>query len=677
MNIHALPAIPLLISYVIGISCYQYLTHLSLLGIGLLTLVAFVLLFVLSKLSIVFKHIGRVRSLLLCFAVVALGYCLTYLHDVRNNPSFYQHHINQARQVVLIIKETPVEKNKTFLIPANIIAYKSDSSYNLSRGKVNVYFYKDDSIEDFKVGDTLVLPAKIVPITYNKNPFSFNYAQYFAYQQLYYQGFYAVKDILYKSESNNQPSFIARSRQHFLHILNRNIADTTTKSIITAMLLNERALLHEDIWKSYAQTGIVHIISISGMHIQIFLSILLLALAWIKNNKYRWIKYLVAFIIIWFYIALTLFPPSAVRAGIMFSITALGIVLQKQENSINSLGFAALLMLLIQPYWLFNLGMQLSFLCMLAIFLFYKPIKNLVYFPNKWIRTTWEGIALSLAIQILVAPLVIYYFQQFPLFVFIVNIPAAIFSTIVMWGSIIIMLLGGIINMSWLGAVLAFITKYFNDMVGWIALHTPNALSQFSLDKLGMVLLSLVLLTWAYYALYYRNKKSFSIACLATLLFMVNTLVLFQHMRRQERLVVYQIANQSLVQIIKGNKAVLYTNDSTQAYQKPLNIPQLYWRIQEIQAITQPNASFTIASKSALLLTHAIQDSVAVDMVIMGNNTPYAPSEIAQKIKTKLIILDSSFPRWKAQKYLEERKENDPMIYSVSLQGAYLYPPLE
>src|SRR5690606_238740 len=117
--------------------------------------------------------------------------------------------------------------------------------------------------------------------------------------------------------------------------LDRHIPDQDTRALTAAILLNRRAHLEDGLLQAYSATGITHIIAISGMHVSLLFGLFLILLKWIRHKKHEWIKYLLAIPIVWGYILLTGLPPSAVRAGIMFSFLAFGIALRKSANPIN------------------------------------------------------------------------------------------------------------------------------------------------------------------------------------------------------------------------------------------------------------------------------------------------------------------------------------------------------
>jgi competence protein ComEC len=673
MRWQTIPAWPLLICLTIGILSYNFFNS-TLLGytfhLALCILSFITTIYICRPKRNVFKSIFVLRDCCVLCGFYGIGFISSYHTDIHNNNYFYGKNIDSATYFVVQLQSTPIPKNKTFLLEGNVIQSILPHTHSESSGKIQLYIYKDSLVHKLKGNEILIIPNKLSKIHWNKNPYSFNFERYASYQNLYYQSFLSIKE-LQIIDRKEALSSLQQHRKFFLNILDKNILDSTTASITKAMLLNERNTLQDDIWKIYASTGVVHIISISGMHTQIFLWIILFMLSFIKHKKYNWIKYVIASILVWYYIAITQYPPSAVRAAIMFSITSLAIILQKEENHINSLGVAGLIMLLVNPNWIYHLGMQLSFLCMLSIYIFYKPVVNLIYLKNPILRKLWEGVALSIAVQYLVAPIAIYYFHQFPLFVVLANIPASIYASILMIGALIIFLLGAFINVSFIGEVLHFCTYGFHKIIGTLAEATPSFLSQFGLDVLDTILLSMALLTTALGIFIYKNKRWIISGSMLLAVFLVS--VLFQKFNslNQEKLIIYQANQHSLIQIVKSNTSYIYTDFEHQiAHDKYLLSPKLHWNI-KLQDIALPqNAIIKLNRYKVAILDNVIPEKTTIDIIILTSTFDKNIDTLYKTLQPKIIILDSSFPRWKAQKI--KNTYFDISIHAVSIDGAFM-----
>lgn len=679
MKWHRIPIWPLLLGILAGILSYQAIPKIYWSPISVV--LALLLIAALFFCAILPKSISGSRQVLrnisVLLTMVMVGYFNAYYSDIWNASNYFGNHIDSASHFVVKTQDHPIAKNKTYLLPVTVQASVVGNKLIPATGNLQLYIYKSDEVTTLRKDQLLTIPNTLVPISNSNNPFSFNYKAYAAHQQLHYQAFYNINALIKTDTSSSAPSLIAKQRARVIESISSNVKDSTTASLMLAMLLNERTMLHKDIWEAYSTTGIVHVISISGMHVQIFLSILLALLFWIKNKKYKGLKYLLANVVVWYYIILTEHPASAVRAGLMFSITTFALLLEKEENPINSLGVAGFIMLLINPNWLYNLGMQLSFLCMLSIFIFYKPIYRLLSFEKIWLQHLWQGIALSIAVQVLVAPIAVYYFQQFPIFVLLVNIPAALYAYLLMVGGLVIAALAPLVSVVWLGEILTGVTAVFHKIVFFFAQHTPSFLSQFGLDAVDTLLLLSTTTLLTYGLLVYKSRHLAIIGGAIGMIFCVSILIQKWQANTQERLVVYQVANATCVQAIKGKQSYLYRQNIEENNVKHLLLPpQLHWNLNKKHLPLPANAVFKLKNNKVILLNAATTNSAPVDILILSAEAPFQPEVWSSGFGAKMLVLDSSFPRWKAQKWVKDLNNLNFAVYSVTLQGALVLPDI-
>ena len=145
----------------------------------------------------------------------------------------------------------------------------------------------------------------------------------------------------------------------------------------------------------------------------------------------------------------------------MFTCIALGKNYFKATAIYNSLAASAFLLLCYNPYFLWDVGFQLSYLAVVGIVVFQKPLYNLMYIKNKWVDKVWQLIAVSLAAQVFTFPICIYYFHQFPVLFLIANIIAVPLSGIILYAEI------GLLAFSWV----PFLGIWLGKLVGWMVWH--------------------------------------------------------------------------------------------------------------------------------------------------------------------------------------------------------------
>lgn len=191
--------------------------------------------------------------------------------------------------------------------------------------------------------------------------------------------------------------------------------------LLSGIVLGTKSSLDASFNEKLRDTGTIHIVVASGTNISIFAGIILFILInLVKAN--RRLAIAGAFIFIWAYIFFIGFQPPIVRAGIMASIVFVAGILGREGDSLRALFIAAAIMLLFVPSWLFDLGFQLSFLATLGIILLGKRFSQIGERIKRIPVLVRETLAMTLAAQVAVLPLIIYKFGSFPLISPLVNL---------------------------------------------------------------------------------------------------------------------------------------------------------------------------------------------------------------------------------------------------------------
>lgn len=196
-------------------------------------------------------------------------------------------------------------------------------------------------------------------------------------------------------------------------------------ALITSVSFGYKDELDKDHRELMSSLGISHAISISGLHLVLIYSVLKLLL----GGK---LSLIVALI----YVVFSGASAPAVRAYIMIVILNLGDVVKRNYNPLAALSLSGIVLLLIKPYYIYNLGFVLSFLATLGIILFNKNLNKKLYRFPKFVRNT---IAISISAQLLTLPIIILYFNEISLNFIIGNIIIIPFINIlVVMGNILI-----------------------------------------------------------------------------------------------------------------------------------------------------------------------------------------------------------------------------------------------
>lgn len=625
--------------------------------------------------------VPKLSTLSLFLCVLFAGGLLRQQHDIRNNPAWYGHQIAKAEAFLLRASGNPERKAKTVFIPVDISMKKMDNRWVPATGSLHLYLYIKDSMPEISVHTEMIIPNKLTPVQSSGNPFAFDYADYLRRNNILHQAFLSPDEV-WVSPVKTKPGWMAGLRGGLMESMERNIPDSTTVALIEATLLNERTLLQNEVWQAYSVTGIAHIVAISGMHVSMLFGILLFLLKWIRSKRLEWVKYFIALPLVWLYIVLTGFPPSAVRAAVMFTLLAIRIKVHGEQNNINILAATAFILLVYNPEWLYDTGMQLSFSAVLSIFIFYRPIRSLVRPENKIALYLWETIAVSLAAQILVFPLVIYYFHQFPVWVLPANIPAVCYSFLLMTGALLLFVLDTLsVPVSGLGEALIYMTHGFHQIIFFFAAHTPAFMRQFFIGKADFWLLMLAV---AGFSIYLLKQKSALLLSGIGLLCLLTGSFIFQDLRalHQERIVVYNNANAALIDFFSGKKhepvALPDSVLAAKTFRYNLLPARLGYRAMQPLPGIRKDQVWHIRNKTIVYLNHnyRISDKAVfpADYLILSNNCDYNPQFWKHVFLPEEIILDGSFPRWKAKKWEAFLSNAGIAVHNVSREGAWVFP---
>ncbi len=307
--------------------------------------------------------------------------------------------------------------------------------------------------------------------------------------------------LLEEGQGNPALSLVHRLRGS----LSRSLASTLPEpqaSLAQALVLEIRDRVPDDVTGSFRDTGTSHLLAISGLHVAVVLGIVLTASAGLLGRR-RNLYLLVPLGTIWLYAVLSGFSPSVERAAIMASLYLAAVALGRQRSAFPAIGFAASLMVALDPEILYDISFQLSFTAMAGILLMWRPLESLlvsllerVVKPRGWRETmvhwTIASLAVSTAAVLATLPLLAFNFQR----IAFLGIPA----TLLAMPAIPFLLMASLAT-----AVLGLVAPLLGQPVGWIAwlplsylLGLVDILARLPKTVLHMETVP-GLLVWAYY----------------------------------------------------------------------------------------------------------------------------------------------------------------------------------
>ncbi|MCW3101866.1 MAG: ComEC/Rec2-related protein [Bacteroidetes bacterium] len=633
-----------------------------------------------------------VFGLVINILLLALGYRLT----VSNTEKFSASHVSKlanGKSVVLArLLQSPLEKDRSYKMVVELALLKDGAEWKELSGKVMLYLEKDQRAAALKYGDEILVQGTFNEIAGPQNPGEFNYRQFLALHNVYEQC--SADKQHWLPAGRNSGNCILRSsyalRDRLLNILKTDNIEGDEFAVGAALMLGYADKLDAEILSAYSGTGALHVLSVSGLHVAIVYVVfnwLLFFLDKVKRGNI--LKAVILILLLWFYSALTGLSPSVLRAATMFSFIIIAKAFNRYTNIYNTLAASAFVLLAIDPFLVMEVGFQLSYIAVIGIVYLQPKISALSEPENKLIEQAWSITAVSIAAQIATFPLGLYYFHQFPNYFLLSNFIVIPVSTLIIYLGIALFALTGVpVVSTYLAAGFGKCVWLLNASVkmigGWpYALQEGISISATETWMLYAIILFLV-------AYLVRPKVMYLFAGLsAILLFLCMQAMEQQHEYSQHRMVVYNIAKTSAVDLIDAKSNVLLTEPSLAQNEKALSfhIKQNWWKlgINAPVIVTKDFSSEQICiqnnwilfnNRKIVIVSGAApvkkwRQPVKVDFLIVSKNAETGIAELLKSYDPEQIIFDSSNSNYRLEKWKKECEALARTYYSVKDSGAF------
>lgn len=291
-------------------------------------------------------------------------------------------------------------------------------------------------------------------------------------------------------------------------------------SILKSMIVGDKVAIDKDTKNNFVNSGLIHILVISGLHIG-FCAAIFLFIFKIFGFKLKYV-YLLTIPTLFFYTLMTGANPPAVRASIMASCVLIAFILDREPLIYNALSLSALIILIINPQSLFTASFQLSFFATFGIVYLYPKFKLAFGFiRNKFLSFVWDVACVTLSAQFALIPILIYYFGKISVVSFILNLIIVPLVPVIITLSLIFYTFSFV--SSYAAASTAFILTYFLKFILCIIKYS----SQLSFAVVYAAVPGLIKIIFYYFAFYImleykKNKKLLLCVAFAALFFYVN-----------------------------------------------------------------------------------------------------------------------------------------------------------
>ena len=554
------------------------------------------------------------------------------------------------------------EKESSYKTVINIDSLIDERSQCVAAsGNLLVYLQKSNSVKDLQIGDKVLFSLRYKETDKPRNPGQFDYRKFLAYKYIYHQSYQKTGQIVVVRKRQKFPvKRISNAIAVWVQaILKKYIPGKEQFALADGIFLGQRNDIDNGLYNAFAYTGILHILSVSGLHVGIVYALLAFLLSFIpdRNSCIRIAKFIFITGFIWLFAFVTGSGSAVVRSAILFTLVNYGQIKNEYTDSINLLCGAALIQLLIDPLQLYDIGFQLSYLAMLGIFLLYKRIYSLFYNPNKILDWTWKLWATSLAAQVFTLPLSIYYFGNFPTYFLVTNIFAIPLSTLILWISMALIPFSGVPFMATItGKIDSWIISLFIKLTLIVSNLPLGKLCNLFVNEMQVILLFMAIGLFCFYLLR-SNIKALTVSLTFFLVVICISMVYTIQEQNRDEVVFYSIPKQWVLAYNNGKKQALISSETIPGKQFNFSIKNSFrpFRINEMTQIilSQPldsgpvkytNNLLCIADKTFYFLEKQnsrkhFQIPLTIDYLILSGNVYLDTGNVRKNFQYKELLL--------------------------------------
>ena len=602
------------------------------------------------------------------------GMILVYENDTTNHTNYFEKNLKNTSKVILAIDKVLKPGNYHHKYVADVVQVDSKKTI----GHVLLNIEKDSTPLLFHTGDLVFLKNKFQDIKSSLNPHQFNYKNYLAKQGIYQQ-VYATKQelLLLDQTSTSFLGFIAALRLKIQQSLQQYDFSEDELAVMNALLLGQRQEISKELSDNYSKAGAIHILAVSGLHVGIILLILSFVLKPLERvNKGKLIKLVLVILFLWFFAVLAGMSASVTRAVTMFSAIALGQFFNKRNAVEHSLIFSMFIILLWKPLFLFDVGFQLSYTAVFGI-IWVQPVLYQLWKPTFFIVDKgWQLISVSVAAQLGVLPISLFYFHQFPGLFFISNLIIIPFLGVILGLGLVVLVL------SYVSILPVFLEGFYGDVISilnkvvtFVARQEKFLFSEISFSVIKMIFFYLLIILGFQLFLKLNTKRCFLF--LGSILAFQCVFILEKYtIAQKSELIVFHKSKNTIIGKRKGSSFEVYhsmdslqissqkllinykvgENISSQNYHKLSNL--MYYK-KQVVLIIEKDGLYDIKELNSPIVV--LRESPKINL-----------QRLAEKLKPAIIIADGSNYKSYIENWKATCKNLKIPFWTTYNQGAYI-----
>ncbi len=573
------------------------------------------------------------KAILYILIALASAILLLFRISLSNSPQI--DFVMQDVPAVFIGKvEKIISEKDTF---ASIIARGNIKSAELSEIKnSNVMITISKKANEkifFNIGNEIIADLKISPPQKKVLPNDFDGIFYAKYNEIQWFAKSNINKINIRNNSKNLLYYTKDINEKVSNQIDKLFYESYTP-ILKALIIGNKSELTEETKTTFSNTGTAHVLAVSGLHVGIISSIIILFLNAFENRK---IKFAIFFVLILAYIAVTGFSPSVVRAGIMAVFVYFVYAMERRPNMLNILSLALMLMIFVDPLMIYTPSFQMSALSLLGITLLYPILNNnlqrIFFYPKSIIiKRIINSIAITLATSILVSPLVASYFKVYSIVSPLANLIIIPLFSLIMVFAIISLILSVIyfpIGSFYATSVdaLLYLALKINEGANWIQIHIPF------IDNYEIVI-SLLISSVIIYLFISNSSQKYIFRSVVSVVAIILIFVIVKNYENPSNVKIYPLKQVVIAEIpLSEDETYFYIAD-----RKIINKPYPLNKVIEYLSIKKQNITVGITGPLGLATVQELQKNKKVNIQILGKRD--------QKSIEKLFKLNTDFAKY-------------------------------
>lgn len=600
---------------------------------------------------------------------------LVYTSNTANKSSYYGRYLknDSANYFIASICDLPIEKEKFIKCKLQISEIKTDSGYRKSEGTIFGYFKKGNYNPKLKVGATLIIKTKLIPIDEPKNPYEFDYKSYLYNKQIYHTAFINEKtfDVLHTPNQLNSIWYNGLLiKQYILQKLKNSQLSANAFGICAALLTGYDDEIDKQVVESFSHSGTLHVLSVSGLHTGLIYLVLSFLFDLIdRKRKYKLLKFLMVTILLWSFALITGFSAPVLRAVIMFNLLGFGKIFFRSDhrNQINILLVSAFILLCCNPFFITDVGFLLSYFAMFGLLYIQPKLANNLHPDNYFLSWLWQGTTASFAATISTLPLTLFYFKQFPLWFFVCNL-------IVVPASFLILLLALLIvfKVGFAAIIVNYLTSWLITFITFFNSASYGFIDNIDFSFNDALFLSVLIISLSI-AIQTKSYKQLAFSFVVLISWQIFAMVISYNSKSENLFIVYQINKKHSMIIKNKTLSVLNELDSSSFlyHIKPhvISFNNTSMVIKDFNYFTKNNKSYLILNKANFLPEVSFQN---IDVLVLANNFRLTKAYMETFSNLKTIIVDGSNNNITTKKNEELSRKFGIELIKTKQKGAYI-----